>query len=173
MTDWAKRALELGVDDAVAIPADRIVVAEWVRWKCQFGCGEYGNRLTCPPRLPPVEETRRVLRHYREGVLLRVEGAGVKDEERERRRLAEAAAALERELFLSGHYRAWTMGAGPCPFCEACQLPGPCRFPRLARPSMEGCGVDVYATVRGAGWEIEVVPTRESPFRLFALVLVE
>jgi len=38
---------------------------------------------------------------------------------------------------------------------------------------MEGCGVDVYTTVRQAGWEIEVVQTPEAPFRLFALVLME
>lgn len=38
---------------------------------------------------------------------------------------------------------------------------------------MEGCGTDVYTTVRRAGWEIEVVQTLQSPFRLFSLVLME
>jgi len=38
---------------------------------------------------------------------------------------------------------------------------------------MEGCGIDVYATVRNAGWEIEVVRTHESAYRYFALVLVD
>jgi len=82
-------------------------------------------------------------------------------------------AALERELFLAGYHRAWGMGASPCAFCETCNLAGPCRFPRQARPSMESCGIDVYTTVRQAGWEIEVVQTPEAPFRLFALVLME
>jgi predicted metal-binding protein len=114
-----------------------------------------------------------MLQDYRKGLLLRVEGRGEDEEEPAARRLAEAVAALERELFLSGHYRAWGMVAGPCPFCETCNLAGPCRFPEKARPSMEACGIDVYATVRAAGWRIEVVPSLDAPFRLFGLVLVE
>jgi len=98
---------------------------------------------------------------------------GGKEEDRQRRRLGEMVAALERELFLAGHHRAWGMGAGPCSFCEACNLEGPCRFLRQARPSMEGCGIDVYTTVRQAGWQIEVVQTLKSPFRLFSMVLIE
>jgi len=114
-----------------------------------------------------------VLRQYRQALLLRAEGTGLEEEDRPRRRLNEVVAALERELFLAGYHRAWGMGAGPCVFCETCNLTGPCRFPRQARPSMESCGIDVYTTVRQAGWEIEVVQTPESPFRLFALVLME
>jgi predicted metal-binding protein len=175
MSDWVARALELGADAAQIIHPDQVVVAEWVRLKCQYGCGEYGARLTCPPYSPPPEVTRQMLRHYREALLLCVEGAagGGGEEDRQRRRLGEMVAALERELFLAGYYRAWGMGAGPCSFCGACNLEGPCRFPRQARPSMEGCGIDVYTTVRQAGWEIEVVKTLQSPFRLFSLVLME
>jgi predicted metal-binding protein len=82
-------------------------------------------------------------------------------------------AALERELFLVGYHRALGMGAGSCRLCKECDPSGPCRFPHQARPSMEACGIDVYTTVRQAGWEIEVVQTKESPFRLFGLVLME
>ena len=120
------------------------------------------------------EVTLQMLRHYRQALLLRVEGAvGGEEEDRQRHRLGEVVAALERELFLAGYHRAWGMGAGPCSFCGACNLEGPCRFPRQARPSMEGCGIDVYTTVRQAVWEIEVVKTLQSPFRLFSLVLME
>jgi hypothetical protein len=38
---------------------------------------------------------------------------------------------------------------------------------------MEACGIDVFSTVRNAGWEIEVVKSLDSTFRLFALVLIE
>ena len=38
---------------------------------------------------------------------------------------------------------------------------------------MEACGVDVFTTVRNAGWEIDVVRTHESEYRFFALVLVD
>ena len=173
MSDWVARAVDLGADAAQVIRPDQVVVAEWVRLKCQYGCGGYGMCLTCPPYSPTPEVTRQVLRHYRQALLLRVEGTGWEEEDQQCRRLNEVVAALERELFLAGHHRAWGMGAGPCAFCETCNLAGPCRFPRQARPSMESCGIDVYTTVRQAGWEIEVVQTPEAPFRLFALVLME
>ena len=175
MSDWIAQATELGADAAQIIPTDQVVVAEWVRLKCQYGCGAYGSRLTCPPHSPPPEVTHRMLRHYRQALLLRMEraGGGWKAETRQRRQMSEVVAALERELFLAGHYRAWGMGAGPCRLCKECDPSSPCRFPHQARPSMEACGIDVYTTVRQAGWEIEVVQTMESPFRLFGLVLME
>lgn len=175
MSDWVARAVELGADAALVMHPDQVLIADWVRLKCQYGCSAYGSRLTCPPYCPSPEATRRVLQEYRQALLLRVDGVGGEEEEdnRQCRRLGEAVAALERELFLAGRHRAWGMGVGPCPFCPQCNLPGPCRFPRLARPSMEGCGVDVYTTVRRAGWEIEVVRSPADPFRRFGLVLME
>jgi len=175
MNDWVTRAVELGADAAQIIPADQVVVADWVRLKCQYGCGGYGERLTCPPHSPSPEVTRRVLSHYQQALLVHigVAGGGWKEEARQRRRLDKLIVALERELFLAGYYRAWGMGSGPCLLCKECDPAGPCRFPDQARPSMEACGIDVYATVRQAGWEIEVVQTLESPCRLFGLVLIE
>jgi len=175
MNDWIARALELGADAAQMIPTDQVVVADWVRLKCQYGCGAYGSRLTCPPHSPPPEVTRQVLSHYRQALLLRMErtGGGWKGETRQRRQMSEVVADLERELFLAGYHRAWGMGAGPCLLCAECDPSGSCRFPSQARPSMEACGIDVYTTVRQSGWEIEVVQTMESPFRLFGLVLME
>ena len=38
---------------------------------------------------------------------------------------------------------------------------------------MEGCGIDVFATVRNAGWTIDVVRDRGDAYRFFALVLVD
>lgn len=36
---YVTRAKELRVKDAKIIPTKSIVTAEWVRIKCQFGCG--------------------------------------------------------------------------------------------------------------------------------------
>ncbi len=46
------KARELGASDARPIEARKIVVKNWVRFKCWFGCGGYGERLTCPPYSP-------------------------------------------------------------------------------------------------------------------------
>ncbi len=42
-----------------------------------------------------------------------------------------------------------------------------------ARPAMEACGIDVFATVRKHGFTIDVVRTRGDPEHYFGLVLVE
>jgi predicted metal-binding protein len=175
LAPWIERALALGCDRAKTIDPASVVVAHWVRMKCLYGCDEPGVYKTCPPDgAPALDETRSLLREYERGILLGV-GPIVGDDlsDTESRRLNAAAVALERELFLAGFHKAWTMGSGPCDICAACSQGEPCPTPKLARPSMEGCGVDVFTTVRRAGWQIEVVKTRDDEFRLFALVLVD
>ena len=174
MTDWFKQSISLGMNAAQIIPVSQIVVGDWVPLKCQFGCGGYDKWLTCPPYSPPPEVTRRMLRDYEHALLLRLEGlGGEEEEEKQRLKLHEAVVELEREMFLAGYHRAWGMTAGPCPLCETCDVTAPCKYPEKARPAMEACGIDVYSTVRKAGWEISVVPTIDSPFSLFGLVLME
>lgn len=172
--DWCERAVQLGVDDAVIIDADQVVAADWVRMKCLFGCDEPGLHKTCPPDLPPVDTTRRLLAEYRHAVLLHVGPiSGREKSDPESRRVNDAALALERELFLAGHHKAWTMGCGPCDLCEACTKGRDCPTPEKARPSMEGCGVDVFTTVRNAGLQIHVVRDEDDTYDFFALVLVD
>ncbi len=172
--DWCRRALQLGADAATAVETDDVVAAEWVRMKCLFGCDEPRVRSTCPPNLQPVAVTQKLLSEYRKGVLLEV-GPIVGEENRdpESHRLNDAALALERDLFLAGHHKAWTMGAGPCDLCESCAIGERCPTPERARPSMEGCGIDVFATVRNAGRTIDVVRDEDDEYRFFALVLVD
>jgi predicted metal-binding protein len=68
---------------------------------------------------------------------------------------------------------AWTMGAGPCDICGACARGEDCPTPEKARPSMEGCGIDVLTTARNAGWQADTVKSRSDPYQLFACVLVD
>lgn len=171
---WCARALELGADAATVVETGAVVTAEWVRAKCLHGCPDNGAYRTCPPNAPDPAHTRRLLDEFRRAVLLRGgphRGRNVSDAMS--RRLNDAALSLERELFLAGHYKAWMMGAGPCDFCGTCDVAEPCVAPERARPSMEGCGVDVFATVRRAGWRIEVVTDEGDEYSYFALVLVD
>ena len=48
-----------------------------------------------------------------------------------------------------------------------------CLNPKMARPSMEAAGIDVYQTARQAGFEIHVVRDKKEPFNVFGLVLLE
>ncbi|MDQ7778447.1 MAG: DUF2284 domain-containing protein [Planctomycetota bacterium] len=162
----ACRACELGADKAKVIDAGTIVTASWVRWKCQYGCGGYRKRLCCPPNTPTPEQTAQMLSGYRRGVLMTVTGAKAAD-------ISKIAVALEREAFLAGCYKAFAFGAGPCRLCPKCDPAGRCRHPYEARPAMEACGIDVYATVCGNGWKIEVVRSEDDIPNYFALTMIE
>jgi predicted metal-binding protein len=171
---WCARAEKLGADEAVPLDASAVVAAEWVRMKCLYGCDEPGVHATCPPNLPPVEITRRLLDEYESAILLHAGPISGEDRsDAESRRLNDAALALERELFLDGHHKAWTMGCGPCDLCDACSSGRDCPTPQKARPSMEGMGVDVFTTVRHAGLAIHVVRGEDDPYDFFALVVVD
>ncbi len=156
-------AVKLGAAEAKVIKTSQVAVRDWVRLKCQYGCDGYGKRLTCPPYSPTPEQMRRILSEYSSAILLRFEPRG--------ENVHRVVAKLEREAFLSGYYSALGLASGPCPFCRKCNLKN-CVNPELARPSMEACGIDVYATARGAGFEIDVLRTRRDKPRYFGLLLV-
>ena len=81
-------------------------------------------------------------------------------------------APLERELFLAGFYKALGFGAGPCRGCSQCDFES-CRHPEAARPSMEACGIDVFATVRANGFPIDVVRHARDAQHYYGLVLTD
>jgi predicted metal-binding protein len=104
-----------------------------------------------------------MLKGYNRAILFESESGNTK----------EIAAKMEREIFLSGYYKALGLGAGPCSLCRSCSFENGCRHPDNARPSMEACGIDVFATARKHGFTINVVRTYQDPQHYFGLVLVE
>jgi predicted metal-binding protein len=73
----------------------------------------------------------------------------------------EIAAKLEAHAINSGYTKATGLAAGSClpVFCKGstCRViedDEPCRFPALARPSMEAVGINVFKLVQDVGWEI-------------------
>jgi len=57
--------------DIRLISTDLIVVADWVRLKCRYGCRAYGKHLCCPPFAPSPEVMRRVVSEYKTAILAR------------------------------------------------------------------------------------------------------
>lgn len=45
-----KAARQSGAMAAKVINPSTVETADWVRWKCRFGCDCYGSSLVCPPR---------------------------------------------------------------------------------------------------------------------------
>lgn len=161
---FCRAAIKLGAVEAKTIKADDVIVSDWVRYKCQYGCSGYGQCLTCPPYSSTPDQMRKILSGYEWAILLRFEPEGPD--------VHKTTVKLERRVFLSGYHSAFGLGAGPCNLCDECNLKE-CVHPDLARPSMEACGVDVYATVRKAGFKIEVRRDRKQRPVYFGLLLVK
>jgi len=157
-------ALEMGALEAKEIDPKSVVVRDWVRLKCQYGCGNYGRSLTCPPYSPTPEKTRQVLSGYSHAILMRLPDESTATHD--------MVAKLERHVFLNGYHSAFGLVAGPCERCEKCNLQH-CVYPRLARPSLESSGIDVYATARNNGFDIKVVKTRRQKPTYFGLLLIQ
>jgi predicted metal-binding protein len=170
---YVDRAFSKGMTKAKIINTENIVVANWVRLKCQYGCGGYSKRLTCPPYSPVPEYTQKMVTEYSKALLMQIENIPPKIEDKVSQKLKRIVADLEREIFLDGYYKAFGMTSGPCRLCRTCNLGKPCKYPYEARPSMEACGIDVYQTVRNAGFKLEVVETEDSCCTYNGLILVD
>jgi predicted metal-binding protein len=156
-------AISMGAVDAKIIKADQVVVKNWVRWKCHFGCDSYGKSLMCPPYVPTLEETRNLLKEYEYALLFRHKPSTSKA----------LVVELERCIFLEGYHAAFGFASGSCHLCEKCNLKrGYCLKPFEARPSMESCGISVFDTARNAGFNIQVLKSKDQEYLRYALVLI-
>ena len=160
---FVQRAVEQGALAAKVIEPGSIVTAPWVRLKCQFGCGRYGKSHCCPPKTPTPSEMQSVIDCYTRGLLIHCRGKA---------NPTKIVVKLEKEIFLSGFYKALGFGAGPCRLCKECGEDG-CLHSELARPAMEACGIDVYATAHNNGYPIEVLKDKSCEGNYFGLVLIE
>ena len=168
---YVEQALAAGAHEAKIIPVRNVVTAEWVRLKCQFGCSGFGKRLCCPPHTPTPEQMKRVLGGYKTALIYSYVCTAA-EYRRKQTRMHRLAADIERAAFLDGFYKALGLVAGPCRLCAECDVTGRCRHPYQARPSMESCGIDVYATVRNSGIKLEVVTREDAPSKHINLILI-
>jgi hypothetical protein len=116
----AKRALELGVEKAKIIDTETVVVSEWVRWKCLYGCPLFAKDPFHPPVAPDAESTKKVLGEYTKAILLNGPNG---------QKLTEAAVKLEGEAYHRGFYKAFALTALVPGGAAACASPGPAPAP--------------------------------------------
>jgi len=160
------RAVKLDASESKVIEAKTIKTAAWVRYKCQFGCSGFAEGLTCPPYSPTPDETQKILNSFKKAILIHCQSGSKVD-------ISKIVIKIEREAFLAGYYKALGMGAGPCRLCTQCNLKGECRHREEARPSMEACGIDVYATARNNGFTIDTLDSTRCRADYFGIVLIE
>ncbi len=170
---YLAKAEKTGVSWSKIIDPKNVVTAEWVRLKCQYGCGMYGMCLTCPPYSPTPEYTVKMLKDYSKALIMVYDIGGEQRERTKRKKLRKDVANLEREMFLDGYYKAFAMACGPCNLCQECTLSYPCKYEDFARPSMEACGIDVYSTLANVGYILKVVKSYDEGCKFCSLILIE
>jgi predicted metal-binding protein len=154
-----------------------IIVAQWVRMKCIFGCPNYGKNACCPPgNVPSIPECRAFFQEYGAGVIFHI--AKYFDSPQDRhawsRDLCKSFSALEREVFLSGYHKAFLLPFGTCSICENCnKVRHQCVNAETARPTPDALGIDVYGTVRQYGFPINVLPDYAQTMNRYTFLLVD
>jgi len=158
------------------IDPQEIVVAQWVRMKCQFGCGRYGRNASCPPNVPTVEECGRFFGEYRKAVVLRFQKAVEHPEDRHAwtGRVNRGLLELEHAVFLAGCPRAFLLFIDCCELCPECAgTPRDCRNPGSFRPTPEAMAVDLFSTVRKVGFPLEVLQDYGEPMNRYGFLMIE
>lgn len=154
---------ENGADLALKIKAETIQTAPWTVYSCKYGCNSYGKNHCCPPNCPTWKETKEMINCYQYGILFRCHEMSV---------VTPLAVKVARELFLDDYYKVIAFGSGTCKICNQCN-PVHCNCPDKTVPSMEACGIDVFATVRANGLEIHTLREKGEIQNHFGLVLIE
>jgi predicted metal-binding protein len=165
-----------GFADYKWIDPKKIVVAQWVRLKCMFGCGEFGRNACCPPNVPAVPECRRFFDEYTRAAVFHFEKTIDAPENRHEwtRGVNADLVSLERAVFLAGYRKAFLLFMDSCGRCKECAAGREeCKDPRSARPTPEAMAVDVFSTVRLLGYSIGVLTDYCQPMNRYAFLLIE
>jgi predicted metal-binding protein/2-polyprenyl-3-methyl-5-hydroxy-6-metoxy-1,4-benzoquinol methylase len=154
----------IGFHDVFEIPPDSVIVTEFPKNKCKFGCSSV-DKKHCKANDIPLDETRRLLSTYTRALLLKGEPPTGDFQHQ----ILEA----EKIAFKAGFHKAFAFWAGPCTICPSCDLDEPCRNTKNRRPSLEGSGIDVFETVRGQGETLETRSTKGDIIKYYGLLLLE
>lgn len=155
----------LGFADVLPFDPREVVLAPFAKEKCRFGCRSYARKECAENADFPLEKTRQLLTECTSALLLRGEPP---TGDFQRRCLAAEALA-----FKAGFYKAFVFWAGPCSICPQCDPQAPCANSSRHRPSMEGSGMDVFATVQAAGETLKTLKTRGEVVKYYALLLLQ
>ena len=156
---------ELGFDGVTPLDPQKVVLGAFAKNKCAYGCDYSGTKPCHANRELPVAAARETLEGYRAALLL--QGEPPTGDFQRRCLQAEATA------FKHGFYKAFVFWAGPCSICPHCDPDEPCANPKHNRPSMEGAGMDVFATAAAAGEALRPLKAKGEVVKYFGLLLLE
>jgi len=168
--------LKHGFSDYRWLDPNEIIVAEWVRMKCLYGCREYGKNAACPPNAPSVAECARFFREYKRAAVFHFAKTVERPEDRHAwgRKVNLELLKLEEEVFKAGFVKAFLLFFDSCGICLECAASRTaCKEPKLSRPTPDALAMDVYGTVRKLGYPIEVLSEYNQEMNRYAFLLID
>ena len=167
--------LRHGFSDYKWIRPEDVVISNWVRMKCKFGCPDYGRCAACPPNTPSVSDCRKFFDEYQEIAIFHLGKKLENPEERHElvRDFDKRLLKVEREVFLAGNVKAFLLFAGTCSLCKECVTSREdCKQPLLSRPTIDALAVDVFSSVRNVGYPLEVLQDYNDTMNRYAFLLI-
>ena len=159
----SKKAISLGATDAKVIGVGTIPLEAAIADLCKSPkCEGYGQCANCPPHTMDVQTSLKWINTFQRGLVIKLEllpsqimGSHYLSHFK---KLFVIVTALERAAKRRGFIRATALGAGSCKpvFCphKPCSVleGNTCRYPHLARPSLEAIGINVFELCKAIGW---------------------
>ena len=159
-----EKAIEFGASEAKIINTEAIVFDSRSFLKCRFGCNRWGNYWTCPPYLDILpEKFMDAFNKYSKAIIIKTTDA---------HKGQDVTVKVEKEAMLS-HECMHAFAMVLCVWCEECAHPKPCRFPHMARPSMDAYGIDIGKTVEPLGLKVEFDKSGELLPCWYSMVLID
>ena len=175
MLKLKEKALRLGANDARIISIDTIPIEDEIIEMCRAPlCEVYGKSANCPPHVMRPREARKWIKGFRAALLFKIDVAPPVLLSKERfetfRKIYMIASGREVFSIGQGFAISKVLAAGSCKHvfckdlpCETLTDGAECRYPALARPSMEALGINVFKLVREVGWEIHPILRESDP----------
>jgi predicted metal-binding protein len=174
-----EKGKDYGLNAIFPFDVEKLVIANWVRLKCMYGCKQYNTSWCCPPVTPDAEKAREIISEYKVALLLVGNGKCSDfylDNQKKRAnqvRYWKGTVSLERLLFLEGYYKAFSLVSGACALCKKCAYPENCRFPQEKRPTIESFAIDVIGTLKALGTSSKIARGTRDTFGYYGIILLE
>lgn len=165
-----------GFDSFRWINSKDIVISEWVRFKCMFGCSSYGKNASCPPSVPSVSECRDFISNYSDIVVFKTSQRFADPDDRAGwgKEIDLKLLHVEKKVFLAGFHKVFLLFMDVCQMCNACTgSRSKCNNPEKSRPCAESLGIDIFSTVRNCGFPIQVLKDYSEVMNRYSFLLVE
>jgi predicted metal-binding protein len=184
LNELRTKAHTFGASDAKIISTKSIAIEDDVIDFCKEPlCESYGQSINCPPHTMPPDRFRDIIAKYENAIIFKIDVSPEilmsEGQFNEFRKIYEIVTLLEVFAVEAGFSESNGFAAGSCKpvFCPEyeCQalIDGEsCRYPEIARPSMEAVGINVFELVRRVGWEIHKISKDRDPESIPSGVLV-